>query len=239
MDSLNPVEFYFNGEKENSSEARFFVIKSNSREDVLLSIKHGIWCSTKYGNTKLNQAYNEAKAKNMSLYLYFSVNTSGLFCGLAEMTSNVDFDAKTDLWAQDKWKGKFDLKWIFVKDVPNSKLKHIILPNNENKPVTHSRDAQEIPFDKGVEMLNVFRTYQHTSTIFDETEPNQPLMNTDAYLMSLMMNYNYTQAPGAYKSYSSYKPRSNSQYKKINNNHTSKKNSANPVDSKNLVAASN
>ena len=38
--------------------------------------------------------------------------------------------------------GQFKVKWIYVKDVPNSQLRHIRLENNENKPVTNSRDTQ-------------------------------------------------------------------------------------------------
>ena len=38
--------------------------------------------------------------------------------------------------------GQFKVKWIYVKDVPNQQLRHIKLENNENKPVTNSRDTQ-------------------------------------------------------------------------------------------------
>ena len=38
--------------------------------------------------------------------------------------------------------GQFKVRWIYVKDVPNSQLRHIRLENNENKPVTNSRDTQ-------------------------------------------------------------------------------------------------
>jgi hypothetical protein len=31
-----------------------------------------------------------------------------------------------------------------VKDVPNGSLQHITLQNIKNKPVTHSRDTQEV-----------------------------------------------------------------------------------------------
>jgi hypothetical protein len=64
--------------------------------------------------------------------------------GLAEMTGRVDFDKSVEYWQQDKWTGYFPVKWHFVKDVPNSLLKHITLENNENKPVTNSRDTQEV-----------------------------------------------------------------------------------------------
>lgn len=143
----NPIEFRFNGELDGMSHhlSRFFVIKSYSKDDVVHSIKHGIWCSTEIGNARLNEAFDACnRSGGGSVYLFFSVNGSGQFCGCAEMVSRVDFESRSELWSQDKWKGKFDVKWIYVKDVPNSKFRHIILPNNENKPVTNSRDAQEV-----------------------------------------------------------------------------------------------
>ena len=72
------------------------------------------------------------------------VNASGQFCGLAEMVGPVDFDKDMNFWQQDKWSGSFPVKWHIIKDVPNSSLRHIILENNENKPVTNSRDTQEV-----------------------------------------------------------------------------------------------
>lgn len=72
------------------------------------------------------------------------MNTSGQFVGVAEMVGPVDFNKTLEYWQQDKWSGCFPLKWHIVKDVPNNILKHIILENNENKPVTNSRDTQEV-----------------------------------------------------------------------------------------------
>ena len=72
------------------------------------------------------------------------MNASGQFVGLAEMVGRVDFNKTVEHWQQDKWTGCFPVKWHIVKDVPNSLLKHIILENNENKPVTNSRDTHEV-----------------------------------------------------------------------------------------------
>lgn len=80
----------------------------------------------------------------MAFMMEFQVNTSGQFVGVAEMTGAVDFEKTLEYWQQDKWNGSFSLKWHIVKDVPNNILKHIILENNENKPVTNSRDTQEV-----------------------------------------------------------------------------------------------
>ena len=72
------------------------------------------------------------------------VNASGQFCGVAEMTGRVDYEKSMEFWQQDKWTGYFPVKWHIIKDVPNPQLRHVILENNENKPVTNSRDTQEV-----------------------------------------------------------------------------------------------
>ena len=152
----------------NLTNARYFVIKSYAEDDIHRSIKYSIWTSTEHGNRRLDQAFKEQKGK--PVFLFYSVNGSGHFCGMAQMKSEVDFHTITGIWAQDKWKGRFDVKWLYVKDVPNSQLRHIRLENNENKPVTNSRDTQEIPSDKGKQVVKIVHTYLHTTSIFDDFE---------------------------------------------------------------------
>ena len=60
------------------------------------------------------------------------------------MIGPVDVHKDMDFWQQDKWSGSFPVKWHIIKDVPNTNFRHIILENNENKPVTNSRDTQEV-----------------------------------------------------------------------------------------------
>ncbi len=74
----------------------------------------------------------------------FQVNASGQFCGVAEMVGPVDFGKSVEYWQQDKWNGRFTVKWHIIKDIPNCQFRHIILENNDNKPVTNSRDTQEV-----------------------------------------------------------------------------------------------
>ncbi|GLJ30422.1 hypothetical protein SUGI_0602150 [Cryptomeria japonica] len=154
--------------------AKFFVIKSYSEDDVHQSIKYNVWASTPNGNKRLDGAYQEAqnladeKSGSCSVFLFFSVNASGQFCGLAEMTGNVDFNKNMDFWQQDKWNGFFPVKWHIIKDIPNSQFRQIILENNENKPVTNSRDTQEIKFSQGIEMLKIFKNYASKTSILDD-----------------------------------------------------------------------
>ena len=39
------------------------------------------------------------------VFLFFSVNGSGHFCGMAQMLNGVDYHSSAGVWAQDKWKG--------------------------------------------------------------------------------------------------------------------------------------
>ncbi|WJX29552.1 hypothetical protein P8452_18182 [Trifolium repens] len=171
---VNPVpnKQQYNGEDlaESYSDAKFFVIKSYSEDDIHKSMKYNVWTSTPNGNKKLDAAYQEAKEKPVDcpIFLLFSVNTSGQFVGLAEMVSPVDFDRTVEYWQQDRWTGCFSVKWHIIKDIPNNALRHITLENNENKPVTNSRDTQEVKFEKGVEILKIFKEYSSKTCILDD-----------------------------------------------------------------------
>ncbi|XP_068651812.1 YTH domain-containing protein ECT4-like isoform X2 [Aristolochia californica] len=155
-------------------QAMFFVIKSFSEDDIHKSIKYNVWASTPGGNKKLDTAYHDAEARSIEkgtkcpVFLFFSVNGSGQFVGLAEMLGKVDFKKTMDFWQQDKWTGFFPLKWHIIKDVSNSQLRHIVLENNDNKPVTNSRDTQEIKFKQGLEMLAIFKSYPAETSLLDD-----------------------------------------------------------------------
>lgn len=73
-----------NGETYNSpdfpteyKDAKFFIIKSYSEDNVHKSIKYSVWASTVNGNKKLDAAYREAKEKEPCLvFLFFSVSNT-------------------------------------------------------------------------------------------------------------------------------------------------------------------
>ncbi len=87
------------------------------------------------------------------------------------MISDVNFTEKFAQWLQEgKWMGKFKVEWVFIKDIPNREFKSIIVPTNENKPVTNMRDAQEVPYAQGMTMLKIFRGYNADACVLDEFE---------------------------------------------------------------------
>ncbi|XP_014620993.1 YTH domain-containing protein ECT1 isoform X1 [Glycine max] len=169
---LVPNNEQYNGKDfpENYSDAKFFVIKSYSEDDIHKSIKYKVWASTFNGNKKLDAAYHESKEKpgDCPVFLLFSVNTSGQFVGLAEMVSPLDFGRTVEYWQQDRWSGCFSVKWHIIKDIPNSVLRPITLENNENKPVTNSRDTQEVKFEKGIQILKIFKQHSSKTCILDD-----------------------------------------------------------------------
>lgn len=141
-------------------ESKFFIIKSYSLLDINASLTHSIWASTELGNKRLNQAYNDLSG-NGKIYLFFSVNTSGKFSGVCEMSSPVDFNKTSDAWVEkSRWKGVFSVDWLIIKDVPNKYFHHLKIPSNEFKPVTNSRDTQEVPYDIAISMLKIISSFK-------------------------------------------------------------------------------
>ncbi|QLG72075.1 hypothetical protein HG535_0C04290 [Zygotorulaspora mrakii] len=138
-------------------KSRYFVIKSFCLEHVTESCAHGIWSSTYYGNRRLSEAYR-SRDPNAKVYLFFSVNGSGKFCGVAEMGSDLQDNLDTSIWTEhnDKYGKAFRVKWVIVRNIHNRLLKQHLIPSNDMKPVTHSRDTQEIPEMVGVSMLHTF-----------------------------------------------------------------------------------
>jgi hypothetical protein len=155
------------------SNSKFFVIKSFSEEDVHKSIKYGVWSSSKNGNLTLTNAYNITLEKNGNVYLFFSCNGSGRFTGICRMKTPCDENKHFEFWTQDnKWPGLFEVEWLFIKDVPFKEFKDIIITmkDGEIKPISNSRDTQEIPFEQAKIMIERFSKYQNSNTILEHFE---------------------------------------------------------------------
>ena len=155
------------------SNSKYFVIKSFSEEDVHKSIKYGVWSSSKNGNLTLTNAYNITLEKNGNVYLFFSCNGSGRFTGICRMKTPCDENKHFEFWTQDnKWPGLFEVEWLFIKDVPFKEFKDIIITmkDGEIKPISNSRDTQEIPFEQAKIMIERFSKYQNSNTILEHFE---------------------------------------------------------------------
>lgn len=141
-------------------ESRFFVIKSNNFLDIFASFRNKVWSSTELGNKRLNNVFNSL-TENGKVFLFYLVNGSGQFCGIAEMRDSVDYSQSCNIWVeQTRYKGIFPVEWLMVKNVPNKYFNHLKIPDNDNKPVTCSRDTQEMPYSVGLSMLKIFSSFR-------------------------------------------------------------------------------
>ncbi|ODQ58670.1 hypothetical protein WICANDRAFT_32855, partial [Wickerhamomyces anomalus NRRL Y-366-8] len=151
---------------------RFFVIKSFNEQDIISSFTHEVWSSTDLGNNRLSKAFNSMRNSNLKrIFLFFSVNGSGQFCGIAEMKSKIvkkndgNNEVDDDIWLDSsRWKGKFKIQWLLIKEIfilDILKFQLIYNSNNHNefemRPVTNSRDTQELPFEIGEQMIQIFK----------------------------------------------------------------------------------
>ncbi|KAL0946572.1 hypothetical protein HGRIS_012775 [Hohenbuehelia grisea] len=188
--------------------ARFFVIKSYTEDDVHKSLKYEIWSSTDPGNKRLDKAFKECAGRG-PIYLFFSVNASGHFCGMAEMLTSVDYTRSSTVWASDKWKGVFKVRWIFVRDIPNVNLRHIKLKyaryhhthahlsnpsesnTQERKPVTNSRDTQELLPEAGQEMLRIFHTHPARTSLLQDFAFYEVLQHHTSLKLLLILHPEY------------------------------------------------
>ena len=174
-----------------NSNCKFFVIKSFSEEDVHKSIKYNVWSSSKDGNLTLSNAFRITEENKGNVYLFYSCNGSGRYAGVARMKTPCDETKSFGLWTQDgKWPGLFEVEWLFIKDVPFKEFKDIIITmkDGEVKPISNSRDTQEIPFDKAKIMIQRISEYQNTNTILEHFEFYD--MRQDNYERNMQMNKN-------------------------------------------------
>ena len=174
-----------------NSNCKFFVIKSFSEEDVHKSIKYNVWSSSKDGNLTLSNAFRITEENKGNVYLFFSCNGSGRYCGIARMKSPCDENKSFGLWTQDgKWPGLFDVEWLLIKDVPFREFKNVIITmkDGEVKPISNSRDSQEIPFDQAKIVIQKIAEYQNTNTILEHFEFYD--MRQENYERNMLMNKN-------------------------------------------------
>ena len=174
-----------------NANSKFFVIKSFSEEDVHKSIKYNVWSSSKDGNLTLSNAFKITEENKGNVYLFFSCNGSGRYCGLARMKTPCDENKTFGLWTQDgKWPGLFDVEWLFIKDVPFKEFKNVIITmkDGEVKPISNSRDTQEVPFEQAKIMIQKIAEYQNTNTILEHFEFYD--MRQENYERNMQMNKN-------------------------------------------------
>eukprot|EP00913_Durusdinium_trenchii_P019700 g18520.t1 len=94
----------------NDPETRYFVMKSSSHKNIVLSVEHQVWATPRNNQEKLNEAFQSAS----HVILVFSVTGSGCFQGYAKMLSEVG-SRSTDVF--QGFGRAFDVRWLRLDDL--------------------------------------------------------------------------------------------------------------------------
>jgi len=149
--------------------AKFFILRSTCDDDIHKAIKYGFWTSTYKNNVLLNDLYKKYSRSKTPIFLIYTVVGSGQYCGLAQMSSEVELKKTFSYWWEEvKWSGIFKINWIFVKDLLYDEVEDVRLRNG-NKVVS-SKDGTELDFETGMEILKRFKNSIYVSDIFEYFE---------------------------------------------------------------------
>ncbi|KRX03029.1 hypothetical protein PPERSA_08104 [Pseudocohnilembus persalinus] len=152
---------------EKIEDAKAYIIRSNTDDDIHKAIKYGVWCSTPPNNEMLDKAFEEAEEKNIPIYLFFSVVKSGQFVGIAKLKSGLQDKNFAFWWQHSKWRGCFDVEWVFVKDIVYKQFENLV--NKEDKPVNRSKDGTEIDWKStGLPMIQKYKEDKSSKSIFNQ-----------------------------------------------------------------------
>mmetsp|Transcript_38651 Transcript_38651/g.70344 ORF Transcript_38651/g.70344 Transcript_38651/m.70344 type:complete len:364 (+) Transcript_38651:152-1243(+) len=123
-----------------SERTRYFVITSNTMENVVKSVKHGLWATQRKNEAKLNEAFRQCP----TVVLVFSVNGTETIQGYARMRSLIGQPANMSVDPFNGFGRLFNVEWLRLHDLPYHEVDSLRNPFNGDRPVRQSRDGQEL-----------------------------------------------------------------------------------------------
>ena len=149
--------------------AKFFILRSTCDDDIHKAIKYGFWTSTYKNNVLLNDLYKKYSRSGTPIFLIYTVVGSGQYCGMAQMSSEVELKKTFSYWWEEvKWSGVFHVNWVYVKDLLYDEVEDMRMKNG-NKVVS-SKDGTEVDFHTGLELARRFKNSIYVSDIFEYFE---------------------------------------------------------------------
>lgn len=134
-----------------TDRTRYFVITSNTKDNVVKSVQHGLWATQRKNEQRLDDAYRTAAA----VILVFSVNRSEAFQGYACMRSPVGRPRSRSVDPFNGFGRLFDIEWLRLHDLGYHEVEHLRNPLNGDRPVNFSRDGQELANDVGRRLCGI------------------------------------------------------------------------------------
>ncbi|KAK6533717.1 hypothetical protein TWF694_002648 [Orbilia ellipsospora] len=140
----------------NLEKARYYILRSTSAPDSESGIAFNTWTSGSRQNKIVDKGYLTTGG---NVLLIFSLVGSQKFYGVARMLSRVDWDNTDEHWEDDIWKGRYDLDWICLNELPFARVKHVpVSSKTPNWRAIGCYDGTEISPQSAYELFKAFST---------------------------------------------------------------------------------
>lgn len=140
-------------------KTKFFILKSNSAENIDVSMKHEVWATTQRPSKLLVQHFQHCD----NIILLFSVNESFCFQGVGRMETVPNKNYKADIFQQMNQNqsknnkmmqlslfANFKVQWLLQCQYPFRELDHLPgNPLNDYQPIYKSFNGQELSYEIG------------------------------------------------------------------------------------------
>ncbi|KAK5637118.1 hypothetical protein RRF57_012830 [Xylaria bambusicola] len=157
---------------------RYFILRSDNPIDIETSAAHNVWTSSQRVNKILDKAWNRTDGQ---VLLFFSVIKSQKFCGIAQMTSGMDWAHTDDHWLEDSWKGRFTLNWLCLSELPFEGVRHV--PVKSTTPgfrAISCYDGTEISAPSAFELLQAYTAREREVSQVVSPPPTITPMDVDS-----------------------------------------------------------
>lgn len=145
--------------------SKYYIIKSFNIENIHKAIKYNTWSTTYSGNSSFNKAYIEAKNRGAEVYLFFSINSTFSFQGLARLSSKLQEKSYSFWKGSEKYKkfdGSFNLEWLIIKDVPSTTLDRVVI---DNVPFSKLRNCMEVKENYALSVIKYIEGFYYCSSL--------------------------------------------------------------------------
>eukprot|EP00826_Nyctotherus_ovalis_P000712 TRINITY_DN10023_c0_g2_i2.p1 TRINITY_DN10023_c0_g2~~TRINITY_DN10023_c0_g2_i2.p1 ORF type:complete len:442 (-),score=141.18 TRINITY_DN10023_c0_g2_i2:18-1343(-) len=128
-------------------DSQFFIIKCANERNLEISQQNEEWATTTFNQDKLDKAYKSCK----NVILFFSVNKSTRFQGMAKMISGLTNRVSREWQTEGVRLGySFKVKWIVTSDMLFANIGTLKALNGES--IRKARDTTEIGPDVGIQI---------------------------------------------------------------------------------------
>ncbi|KFY76901.1 hypothetical protein V499_03592 [Pseudogymnoascus sp. VKM F-103] len=138
-------------------KTKYFVLRSDNETDMETSFALGQWSAMKDANTRLDNGYRRSGG---NVIIFFSIVRSQKFCGVARMTSPMDWDTTSEDWLPREdgreYQGQFTIEWLCLNELPFAGIRNVPAYLGKGRRAVAVMDGTAICPESGYELLRAY-----------------------------------------------------------------------------------